>query len=298
VAAPAAAPSNQISPERPGNIRYRDRRLIALYFDMTSMPEADQIRALGAAQKFIASQIKPADLVSIMEYASGAVKVVLDFTDDREKLLTAINTLIIGEDDGMGGTTQDASSADTGAAFGQDDSEFNLFTTDRQLSALQTAVNMLKSLNEQKSLVYFASGLRLNGINNQAQLHATVNAAIRANVAFFPVDARGLVARPPLGDATQGAPGGLAMYNGAAFRAGMDSFQRSQDTLYTLAGDTGGKAMLDTNDLASGIVAAEQAISSYYILGYYTTNPNLDGKLRRVKITLKEIPAKLTYREG
>jgi hypothetical protein len=78
----------------------------------------------------------------------------------------------------------------------------------------------------------------------------------------------------------------------------MDNFQRSQDTLYTLAGDTGGKAMLDTNDLASGIVAAEQAISSYYILGYYTTNTNQDGKLRRVKITLKEIPAKLTYRQS
>jgi hypothetical protein len=157
---------------------------------------------------------------------------------------------------------------------------------------------MLKSLNEQKSLVYFASGLRLNGIANQAQLHATINSAVRANVSFFPVDARGLVARPPLGDATQGAPGGIAMYNGAAFRAGMDNFQRSQDTLYTLAGDTGGKAMLDSNDLAAGIVAAEQAITSYYIVGYYTTNANLDGKLRRVKITLKEIPAKLSYREG
>src|SRR5262249_41991412 len=94
------------------------------------------------------------------------------------------------------------------------------------------------------------------------------------------------------------APGGMAMYTGAAFRAGADNFQRSQDTLYTLAGDTGGKAMLDTNDLASGIVAAEQAISSYYIIGYYTSNTKLDGKLRRVKVTLKEIPAKLSYREG
>src|SRR5262249_31398468 len=153
--APAAtpAPSNQISPERPGDIRYRDRRLIALYFDMSSMPEVDQLRALSAAQKFITTQIKPVDLVSIMEYASGAIKVITDFTDDRDKLLTAINTLVVGEDDGMTGTTSDASTADTGAAFGQDDSEFNLFTTDRQLSALQTAVNMLKSLNEQKSLV-------------------------------------------------------------------------------------------------------------------------------------------------
>ena len=66
---------------------------------------------------------------------------------------------------------------------------------------------MLGQLNEKKSLIYFASGLRLNGLNNQAQLHATINAAIRAGVSFWPIDARGLVARAPLGDATMGSPG-------------------------------------------------------------------------------------------
>ncbi len=68
----------------------------------------------------------------------------------------------------------DASAADSGAAFGQDDGEFNIFNTDRQLSALQTASKMLGHLNEKKSLLYFASGLTLNGVDNQAQLHATV----------------------------------------------------------------------------------------------------------------------------
>jgi len=241
-ASPPAAPSEkQITTERPGDIRYRDRRLIALYFDMSAMPEADQLRALTAAQKFITTQMKPADLMAVIEYASGAVKVLQDFTDDRVKLQTAIDTLIIGEDQGLTGSDNDASTADTGSAFGQDDAEFNLFNTDRQLSALQTAVNMMRSLNEQKSLVYFASGLRLNGIGNQAQLHATVNAAIRANVAFYPIDARGLVARAPLGDATQSSPGTMAMFTGAAARAGADNFQRSQDTLYALASDTGGQ---------------------------------------------------------
>ena len=75
---------------------------------------------------------------------------------------------------------------------------------------------MLGQLNEKKSLIYFASGLRLNGIDNQAQLHATVDAAIRAGVSFWPIDARGLVAQAPLGDATQGSPGNAGMYTGAA----------------------------------------------------------------------------------
>src|ERR1700760_1446964 len=162
-------------------------------------------------------------------------------------------------------------------AFGQDDTEFNVFNTDRQLSALQTAAKMLSQLQEKKSLIYFASGLRLNGIDNQAQLHATVDAAIRAGVSFWPIDARGLVAQAPLGDATQGSPGNAGMYSGAAALATTTNLQRSQDTLFSLAGDTGGKALLDYNDLTKGIVQAQQAITDYYIVQYYTTNTTLDG---------------------
>ena len=158
---------------------------------------------------------------------------------------------------------------------------------------------MLGRLNEKKSLIYFASGLRLNGTNNMAQLHATINAAIRSGVSFWPVDARGLVAQAPMGDASQGSPGGLAAYTGAAANAVAANRQRSQDTLWTLAADTGGKALLDNNDLAQGIVQAQKSVSSYYILGYYTTNANLDGKFRKVKITLNnQLAANLDYRQG
>jgi hypothetical protein len=41
-------------------------------------------------------------------------------------------------------------------------------------------------MNEKKALIYFASGLRLNGVDNQAQLHATIDAAIRSGVTFWP----------------------------------------------------------------------------------------------------------------
>jgi VWFA-related protein len=291
-------PHAQIMPETPGNPRYRNRRLMALYFDMTAMPPPDQIRALSAAEKFITKQMTSADLVAIMDYSGGAVNVRVDFTDDRAKILSTIETLIVGEGQGLDENNADASASDTGAAFGQDDSEFNIFNTDRQLSALQTAAKMLGSLNEKKSLIYFASGLQLNGLDNQAQLHATENAAVRAGVSFWPIDARGLVASAPLGDATRGSPGGVAMYTGASALAVTTNFQRSQDTLYTIAADTGGKAFLDSNDLAMGIVNAEKAVSSYYIIGYYTTNEKLDGKFRRVKVTLNDQSAKLDFRQG
>jgi VWFA-related protein len=289
----------QIAPEAAGEIRYKDHRLMALYFDMTTMPQSDQMRALEAAQKFIRTQMTSADLVAILRYSGSSVDILQDFTADRNHLLSILETMVVGEGQEGAEAANDDSSSDTGAAFGQDDSEFNIFTTDRQLAALQTAAEALGRLNEKKSLIYFASGLNLNGLDNQAQLVATEQAAIRAGVSFWPIDARGLVASGPLGDATQGSQGGSAMYTGAAATAMTSRFARSQDTLFALAGDTGGKALLDNNDLDRGIVDAQHADSDYYILGYYTSNTAVNGKFRRVKVTLNsEMAANLDFRQG
>lgn len=287
----------QIVPPAPGDDRYRNHRLLAIYFDLTAMPMADQLRAFNAAKRFLRSKMTTADLVAIMAFKSGSVQVLEDFTADRGRLLGTIETLIVGEDENA--VVDAAAKADSGAAFGQNDAEFSIFFTDRQLAALQTAAVMLGRLNEKKSLIYFASGLRLNGTNNQAQLHATINAAIRAGVALWPVDARGLVAQAPLGDATTGSPGGGSSYNGTAANAVSAALQRSQDTLWTLAADTGGKALLDSNDLSQGIVDAQRASASYYILGYYSTNEKADGKFRKIQVTLNGgITGALDYRKG
>src|SRR5580658_9464460 len=292
-------PEAQITAEKPGDLRYQDRRLLVLYFDMTAMPPPDQLRAISAAQRFIRTQMTPADRMALMRFEGGAVRVMSDFTQDRERLNSILETMIVGEAQGFDETTSDDSTPDTGAAFGQDDSEFNIFNTNRQLSALQTAAHMLGQLSEKKSMLYFASGLRLNGLDNQAQLHATINAAVRAGVSFWPIDARGLVAQAPLGDATQGSPGGKGMYTGSSALAMTTNFQQSQDTLFALASDTGGKALLDNNDLARGIVQAQNSVSSYYIIGYYATNSALDGKFRRIKITLNNgLSASLDFRQG
>jgi len=289
----------QIAPETAGELRYRDHRLLALYFDMTTMPPSDQFRALEAAQKFIRTQMTSADLVAILRYDGSSIDVLQDFSDDRNHLLSILETMVVGEHQEGAEAANDDSSADTGAAFGQDDSEFNLFTTDRQLAALQTAAESLGRLSEKKSLIFFASGLNLNGLDNQAQLVATEQAAIRAGVSFWPIDARGLVASGPLGDATQGSPGGSAMYTGGSAMALSSRFAQSQDTLYQLALDTGGKALLDNNDLDRGIVNAQHAVSDYYILGYYTGNTAVNGKFRKVNVTVNsELASNLDFRHG
>ncbi len=287
-----------IAPSKAGEVKYKDRRLLVLFFDQAGMPVADQLRAQQAALKFLNSQITQSDLVSVMTYVTD-LSVLQDFTDDRDRLIRVVKGLAAGETGSGNGSTGDDATGDTGAAYSQDDTEFNIFNTDRKLAALESAVKMLGSLSEKKALVYFASGMSLTGIDNQAQLRATVNAAIRSNVAFYPVDARGLVATAPLGDATQASQGGQAMYSGSGQRTAQANFQGQQESLYTLASDTGGKTLLDQNDLSLGIVQAQKDIASYYILGYYSTNTALDGHYRRIKVSVKSNQtAKLDYRSG
>ncbi|HXK07486.1 MAG TPA: VWA domain-containing protein [Verrucomicrobiae bacterium] len=298
VARAAAAPAAQIAPAHAGAVKYKDRRLLVLFFDQAGMAVADQIRAQQAALKFLKTGLTQSDLVAVMTY-STTLSVLQDFTSDRDALAAVVQHLSIGDTGMSNGSTGDDSEGDTGAAYTSDDSEFNIFNTDRKLAALESAVKMLTSLPEKKALVYFASGMTRTGIDNQAQLRATVNAAVRGNVAFYPVDARGLAASAPLGDATQASPGGQAMYSGSAQRSAQANFQGQQETLYALAADTGGKALLDQNDLSLGIRQAQHDISSYYILGYYSSNASLDGKYRRIKVQVnRNLTAKLDYRSG
>jgi VWFA-related protein len=281
-------PPTTMLPLRSDSPHFQGRRLLVLFFDTTNTSEPDLFRACLAADNFIRSQMKKSDLIGIMAFQMGAVRILQDFTDDRNALLNTLSEIMYPDQT----NTNDADS-------GQDSTEFNIFNTDRQLSALQTAVNLLRSVNERKSLIFFSGGLRLNGLDNQAQLRATVNAAIRANVSFFPIDLRGLMASAPLGNANMASPGGLKMFTGETAMSLISSFQGSQDTLYALAADTGGKALLDNNDLSSGLLQAQEAISSYYVIGYYPTNTTQDGKFRRITVALRETSsAKLDYRQG
>ena len=268
----------------PGDVRYRGRRLLVFYFDLFGMPFFDQGRVFQAGRRYISAHMTPADLVAIMVFEGRGPRLRLDFSGDRDALLETIRKLETEADERDSGMPVNWDPG--GGAFGDDDETFNLFTADRQLAALQTAVAGFAALPELKTLVYFGSGLRANGAENMAQLRATVNAAVRANVTLNPVDARGLVATAPLGDATRPSPGGVGMFSGAIAQAATTRFQQSQDTLYALAKDTGGTASFDINDLSLGIVKAAQAVTGYYLIGYYTDNVLADGRYRRVKVTV------------
>jgi VWFA-related protein len=277
--------------------RFQDRRLIVLFFDLASMQPAEEARAQRAAVKFIGTQMTVADLVSIMTF-SAALRVVEDFTDDRERLIEALRTMSLSEVSELGGGGR------TNARKGDsllltEQAEFNIFNTDRKLMTLEKAARDLGMYHEKKALVYFSSGIEKAGVENLSQLRATVNAAVRSGVSIYTVDARGLVAMPPGGDASTASPSGAGVLSGTGQQAMSRSFNDSQETLYTLAADTGGRAVLDSNDLTLGIRQAQQDMNGYYTIGYHSTNSGEDGTYRRLRVRLvNNSEARLDYRSG
>ncbi len=293
-------PKTSITLPARNQIQYHDKRLLVLFFDFSNMGIPEQLRAQDAALKYINTQMTASDLMAILTYTS-AVQVKTDFTPNRDQLVDIVKNFPIGEMSEMAAAadTGDDNGEDTGAAFVADETEFNIFNTDQKLAAIEDVVKKLAPLPEKKVLIYITNGISKTGVENQAQLEASINAAVKANVAIYPIDARGLMADPPGGGASKGASRGTGIFNGSAYNSQRAGINDSQETLSTLASETGGKVFLDSNDLALGIVQAKNQFSSYYILGYYTTNEKQDGKYRNINVKLnKNIAAKLEFRHG
>ena len=72
----------------------------------------------------------------------------------------------------------------------------------------------------------------------------------------------------------------------------------SQDTLTSLAGDTGGRAFTDTNDFGEAFTRVQRDMSAYYLLGYSSTNPAKDGRFRRVQVRVKREGLRVEARAG
>jgi VWFA-related protein len=295
------APKTDITSATPGEIQYHDKRLMVFFFDFSSMQVPDQLRAQDGALDYLKSHITKDDVVAVMFYAS-TIQVLSDFTADRDVLTHVIQTLPIGEASELAALadTGDDNGEDTQAAFVADETEFNIFATDKKLAAIEQASKMLASFPEKKALVYFSGGVSRSGLDNEAQLQATINAATKANLAIYSIDTRGLTADPPGGGAAKAGSRGSGIFNGSVLNSQRSAQLASQDTLYTLAAETGGKSYFDSNDIALGISKTQEAMGSYYLLGYYSTNSAQDGKFRKitVKMNNNKLVSKLEHREG
>ena len=276
----------------------RNHRLIVMFFDLSSMQPEDLERAQEAARDYIKKQMHPADLVAVVSL-DATLSLDQDFTASKDLLLRAVNRYSGTQGAGFQtGTTSTTNQVEDASSFTPDESEYNDLNTDRELYAIEDISKSLAYLNEKKSLLYFSGGIQRQGVENQASLHAAINAAVRANVAIYSVDARGLQAISPLGDASTGSLRGVSAYNGAALQNNLDSNFNTQEVMASLSSDTGGKAFFDSNDFSPAFQRIQHDTSAYYVLGYHSTDPRRDGRWRRLSIKVERKDVKLEYRPG
>jgi VWFA-related protein len=292
-------PAQIMSAQRVAPEALRDRRLIVLFFDLSSMEPEELERAADSAQKYIDKQMSPADLVSVVTFDTS-MQLRQDFTSDKTALKHTLNVMLGIEGEGLanGSTGSDQGVADTGQNFTADDTEYNTFNTDRRLQAIASLSQALAKIDQKKAVLYFSSGLQKTGTENQAQLRQAINQAVKSNVSIYPVDSRGLEAFAPGGNAQNASLRGTAAYSGKAVLDQFDSNFQTQETLTTIAADTGGKAFLDSNDFGKAYDKVQADTSTYYVLGYRSSNPAMDGHYRKITVKVNRAGLKLEYRQG
>jgi VWFA-related protein len=283
----------------------RDRRLIVLFFDLTSMQTDDLIRAHDAADKFVKQQMTKADVVAVVVF-STRLNVLANFTNDRNILNKAIAQLTPDNSANLASPLYAAATNGesdvqeyTGAAYTPDETEFNVFNTDQKLAAVEGLADVLGGIPGRKALVEFTGGITQTGEENRTQLRAATDAANRADVSIYSIDSRGLLAAPPGGDTTTNAATGTSMFTGASVFHQTDQREDSRDTLATLSTDTGGKAFFDLGDLSDAFPAIQRDNGGYYLVGYNLgADVKHDGRWRAIRVKVNVPGAHVRFRDG
>jgi VWFA-related protein len=152
--------------------------------------------------------------------------------------------------------------------------------------------------------------IQLAGLDLRDEFRALLDVANGGNVSFYPLDARGLAAADKFDMAAseriesgqiqilEQKIGAGAVEHYAPLNVDQGMLRQRLDVLRTLAIDTDGIAIVDTNDLHWGARRIVDDLSSYYLLGYYSTNAKLDGKFRSIKVRMKRPGVAVRARRG
>jgi len=279
------------------------RRLITLVFDVSSMQPDDVQRAIDSARKYVDEKMTPADLIAVTTVGS-TLSVLTDFTADRAKVSNALATIAYTDGtateapEASTAATDEAAAATDDASTTTDTAELDMFNNDVRLRALKTIAESLSSIEQKKAILYFSAGMQRSGQDNQVELRSAINAAVRANVSIYAIDIRGLQAIVPGGDARQASGRGQDMFSGRGVQQQFAQMASSQDTLTSLAADTGGRAFTDSNDFGEAFARVQRDMSAYYLLGYSSSNAAKDGRFRRIQVHVKRDGLRVEARAG
>ena len=305
-----------------------------LLLDALNTPMSDQAYVRYQLQQYV-KKAQPGTRVAIFGL-SHRLFMLQGFTSDPSTLRDVVEHKLIPRgspllDDpaGSGVDTEQLSdlTADMGPSMAQVTSNLQQFEAETQafqtqlriqytLAAFNVLAHYLSAFPGRKNLIWFSGSFPVDILpdptldnafsvmeQNDEQFRETTNLLARAQVAVYPVDARGLMTAPMYSAANSGHS---YARNPQAFGAAQAKFAQSQAqehmTMEQLAEDTGGHAFFNTNDLASAVTKAIDAGSNFYTLTYTPTDRNWKGEYRDIRISLS--PAleaakyKLSYRHG
>jgi VWFA-related protein len=277
---------------------------------------ADLIQAKAQVVRYLRT-LQPGDHIGLY-VLGGSLRVLHDYTADSSELLKRIASYKQGQPlpNTTTGEPQDAMQGDAlmldgwvRASGGGSPAERSFYTSDRvfaTLRALEFIANHMARQSGRKNLIWVSGGFPLdigfdsiedwhNPAIDQRTFTDEVSHAVRvmndANLAIYPVDARGLMVDPRF-DASRRT---IRERSPLAPPVGV----KNQQTMEELASRTGGRAYYNTNDLAKAIHAAVEDSRVTYTLGFYPTNEKFDGKFHDIKVQLVERGGlKLRYRKG
>lgn len=173
------------------------------------------------------------------------------------------------------------------------------FTT-QTLATLENVIRGLRPLPGRKAMVLLSDGFTLGGSSQGRfqDLRRITDAATRAGVVIYSIDARGLVTGPASMDASQSGFG-FEIPPGARQRIENSSIEAQRDGLNALAHDTGGFPVFNTNDLNLGFQRVLDDTESYYLLGFEPTSSYRDGRYRKLQVKIPGRPElKIRTRSG
>ena len=245
-----------------------DVRLFAVFLDEYHVDKEPFI-ALPLREALIdfVNQLGPSDLVTVMDQLTPLSS--LRFTRDRQELLERMKKF-----EGRQGEYLRTRSVMEEAQLQSRNVRY--VRAEVSLSALEALVTHLGGLRDgRKSVLFVSQGPPVFFGGREQDLHPRIqsilNAANRGNVTINVLDPRGL--------GTEGRGG-------------------SRDTLFMLADETGGRRVVNTNDLVAGVKRVVSDASAYYLLGYAPAREFADGKFHKIEVKVKRPGARLLARKG
>lgn len=312
-----------IDPDVRNNVRPPDGRLYVLLLDDIHTAAQRSTRVREAAKQFVARNLGGNDLAAVV-FTSGRTDAAQDFTSSRRLLTQAVDKFMgrklrsatlnkIETYNSTRGTGLDPRLVDY-------DQEHRLYNARSMLSTVKNLSDWLSAIHgRRKAVVLISEGLDYNIWDTMGPSGSPVNeadanrrgdglilidetrdaiaAATRANVNLYAVDPRGLATMGDEAIEMTGLPAN-EQTQGIGLTSLADELRTAQDSLRTLAEQTGGFASLTSNDFSGAFQRIVDENSSYYVLGYYSNNEKRDGRYRRIDVRLGRPGLEVKARKG